>query len=59
MMQRGYVAAAVAPALVCAVFRWLVAARAELDRPLGEGSIGFLWIVPYLIYHADLSRLWS
>jgi len=58
MIQRGYVAAAVAGA-------WLVLILAGRWRP-GPSWIdrsgrvmGVLWVAPYLVYHADLSRLWS
>ncbi len=58
MMQRGYVAAAVAGAWVVLVFAgWWRPEPNWIDR--SGRVLGFLWIVPYLIYRADLSRLWS
>jgi hypothetical protein len=57
MIQRGYAAAAVAGAwLVLALAGWWRPEPGWIDR-LGR-VLGFLWIVPYLVYHADLSRLW-
>jgi len=57
MIQRGYVAAAVAGAwFVLALAGWWRPEPSWIDR-FGR-ILGFLWIVPYLIYHADLSRLW-
>jgi hypothetical protein len=58
MIQRGYVAAAVAGAWFVLFFAgWWRPEPSWIDR--SGRVLGFLWIVPYLIYHADLSRLWS
>jgi hypothetical protein len=57
MIQRGYVAAGVAGA-------WFLLVLAAWWRPepnwtdRSGRALGLLWIVPYLIYHADLARLW-
>ncbi len=57
MIQRGYVAAGVAGAWFLLVLAaWWRPEPNWIDR-LGR-VLGFLWIVPYLIFHADLSRLW-
>jgi hypothetical protein len=56
MIQRGYVAAAVAGAwFVLAVAGWWRPQPTWIDR-LGRAA-GFLWTVPYLVYHANLGRL--
>jgi hypothetical protein len=56
MIQRGYVAAAVAGAwFVLALAGWWRPEPSWLDR-LGRAA-GFLWTVPYLVYHADFARL--
>ncbi|MGO9465027.1 MAG: hypothetical protein ACLQIB_12220 [Isosphaeraceae bacterium] len=57
MIQRGYAAAGVAGAwLVLLLAGWWRPEASWLDR--SGRVLGFLWLVPYLIYHAELSRLW-
>ena len=57
MIQHGYAAAGVAGAwLVLLLAGWWRPEPSWIDR--SGRVLGFLWIVPYLIYHAELSRLW-
>ena len=57
MIQQGYAAAAVGGAwLVLLLAGWWKPKPSWIDR---SGRIlGILWVVPYLVYRADLSRLW-
>jgi hypothetical protein len=57
IIQRGYVAAAVAGGwFVLLLAGWWRPQPSWIDR-LGRVA-GFLWIIPYLVYHGQLSRLW-
>jgi hypothetical protein len=56
MIHRGYVAAAVAGAwFVLALAGWWRPEPSWIDR--AGRVVGFLWIVPYLVYHSGISRL--
>jgi len=58
MIQRGYAAAGVAGAwLILMLAGWWRPEPSWIDR-LGR-VLGLFWVVPYLVYHADLARLWS
>jgi hypothetical protein len=57
MIQRGYVATAVAGAwFVLLLAGWWRPEPSWIDR--AGRVIGILWIVPYLLYHAGVSRFW-